>query len=669
MRIRSSAGLFVIVLTPALSFLTCSERADGRISIPAREGGSLTDGPANHGARGGKYLFTLSLGALGIVYGDIGTSPLYALRECFHGPHAVPPTPGNVMGVLSLVFWSLLVVISIKYLVFVMRADNRGEGGILALMSLIRPHRKGSRGFRFALVMLGLFGAALLYGDGIITPAISVLSAVEGLNIATPVFEHWVEPITILILIGLFLIQKRGTQTVGAIFGPVMIVWFLSIAALGLNQILREPGVLSSVNPLHAVRFFRENAVHGFLALGTVFLVVTGGEALYADMGHFGAKPIRLAWFGFVLPALLLNYFGQGALLLAHPAAAENPFYRLGPGWTLYPMVVLSTIATVIASQAVISGAFSLTRQAVLLGFSPRVRIEHTSAREIGQIYIPSVNWALMISTIALVVGFRSSSNLAAAYGVAVTTTMAITTMLMAVVAHELWKWSIAASISLAVIFLIPDLAFFGANIVKVPHGGWFPLAVASVIFILMTTWRRGREILNARLVENALPIETFLRDIGRVYRVQGRGVYMSRTEEGVPSALSHNFKHNKVLHKTVVLLTVLTGERPHMLEEERLAVSDLGAGFFRIVVRRGFMEDVSVPDLLNRIKQTGLEFPPGDTSFFLGKETIFATRLPGMAMWRERLFALMSRNARSATHFFCLPPSRVVELGAQIEI
>ena len=573
------------------------------------------------------------------------------------------------MGVLSLVFWSLLVVISVKYLVFVMRADNRGEGGILALMSLIRPHRKGSRGFRFALVMLGLFGAALLYGDGIITPAISVLSAVEGLNIATPVFEHWVEPITILILIALFLIQKRGTQTVGAIFGPVMIVWFLSIAALGLNQILREPGVLASVNPLHAVRFFRENAVHGFLALGTVFLVVTGGEALYADMGHFGAKPIRLAWFAFVLPALLLNYFGQGALLLAHPAAAENPFYRLGPGWTLYPMVVLSTIATVIASQAVISGAFSLTRQAVLLGYSPRVRIEHTSAREIGQIYIPSVNWALMIATIALVVGFRSSSNLAAAYGVAVTTTMAITTMLMAVVARELWKWSLAASILLAGIFLIPDLAFFGANIVKVPHGGWFPLVVAAGIFVLMTTWRRGREILNARLVEGALPIEVFMRDVDRVYRVQGTGIYMSRTKEGVPAALLHNFKHNKVLHQTVALLTVLTEDRPHVPEEERLSVSDLGAGFFRIVARRGFMEDVSVPDLLERIEQPGLQFPPGDTSFFLGKETIFATRLPGMALWRERLFALMSRNARSATHFFCLPPSRVVELGAQIEI
>ena len=517
--------------------------------------------------------------------------------------------------------------------------------------------------------MLGLFGAALLYGDGIITPAISVLSAVEGLGIATPVFEHLVEPITIVILIGLFLIQKRGTQGVGAIFGPVMIVWFISIAALGFHQIIREPGVLASINPLYAVHFFQENAGRGFLALGTVFLVVTGGEALYADMGHFGARPIRLAWFLFVLPALLLNYFGQGALLLTQPAAAANPFYRLGPAWTLYPMVVLSTIATVIASQAVISGAFSLTRQAVLLGYSPRVQIEHTSAREIGQIYIPSVNWALMLATIALVVGFGSSSNLAAAYGVAVTTTMAITTILMAVVAHELWGWSIPASLLLAGVFLVPDLAFFGANIVKVPHGGWFPLLVAAGIFVLMTTWRRGREILNARLIEEALPLDAFISDFARVYRVQGTGVYMSRTENGVPPALLHNFKHNKVLHKTVALLTVITEDRPHVPEDERLTVSDLGNGLFRVVARHGFMEDASVLDLLGRIDQPGLEFPPGDTSFFLGKETIFASKRPGMAIWRERLFSLMSRNARSATLFFWLPPNRVVELGAQIEI
>ena len=635
-----------------------------------RAGGSLADTLGHENARG-KYLATLCVGALGVVYGDIGTSPLYALRECFHGPHAVAPTQGNVLGVLSLVFWSLIVVISIKYLVFVMRADNRGEGGILALMSLIRPHRKGTRGPRWVLAMLGLFGAALLYGDGMITPAISVLSAVEGLRVATPVFQHVVEPITIVILIGLFLFQRRGTAGVGAIFGPVMLLWFAALAILGVSQIVREPSVLAAVIPIHAVRFFEANAGRGFLVLGSVFLVVTGGEALYADMGHFGARPIRIAWFSLVLPALLVNYFGQGSLLLRDPSAAENPFFRLGPAWTLYPMVVLSTIAAVIASQAVISGAFSLTRQAVQLGYSPRVRIDHTSAREIGQIYIPSVNWTLMIATIALVVGFHSSSNLAAAYGVAVTTTMAITTILMAVVARELWKWSIAGAAGLAAVFLVPDLAFFGANIVKVPHGGWFALAVAAAVFTLMTTWRRGRQILDSRMREEMLPIDLFLIDVSRgtIPRVQGTAVYMSRTPEGVPPTLLHNLKHNKVLHRQVAFLTVLTEEQPHVPGLERIEVAGLGQGIFRVVARYGFMEEADVPDLLRAIKYPGLDFPEGDTSFFLGKETIFATRRPGMAIWRERLFAVMSRNARSATLFFNLPPNRVVELGAQIEI
>jgi KUP system potassium uptake protein len=619
----------------------------------------------------GKYLAVLSLGALGVVYGDIGTSPLYALRECFHGTHAIEPTPSNVMGVLSLVFWSLLVVISVKYLAFVMRADNRGEGGILALMSLIKPHVGGALGRRlkWILAMLGIFGAALLYGDGIITPAISVLSAVEGLAVATPVFEHVVEPITIVILVGLFLIQRRGTTGVGKIFGPVMLLWFVCIAALGVSQIVRSPGVLAAIDPRHGVDFFARNGRAGFLVLGAVFLVVTGGEALYADMGHFGARPIRLAWFSFVLPSLLLNYFGQGALLLNDPTTAHNPFYRLGPAWSLYPMVVLSTVATVIASQAVISGAFSLTRQAVLLGYSPRVRIDHTSEREIGQIYIPSVNWALMICTIALVLGFQSSSNLAAAYGVAVTTTMAITTILMAVVARENWKWPLAGAVALAAVFLFPDLAFFGANIVKVPHGGWFPLVAAGGVFTLMTTWRKGREILDRRLREEILPIELFLKDAPKIPRVQGTAIYMSRTSDGVPPSLLHNLKHNKVLHKLIVFLTVETQERPRVSRRERLDVTDLGHGIFRVVARYGFMEDADVPELLTRVDQPGLSFPPGDTSFFLGKETIFATKRPGMAMWRERLFAFMSRNARSATLFFNLPPNRVVELGAQIEI
>ena len=619
----------------------------------------------------GKYLATLSLGALGIVYGDIGTSPLYALRECFHGPHGIEPTPGNVLGVLSLVFWSLVIVISIKYLVFVMRADNRGEGGILALISLIRPPRPDSRGVRWLLVLLGIFGAALLYGDGIITPAISVLSAVEGLRIATPLFEGAVQPITIVILIGLFLIQKRGTAGVGAIFGPAMLVWFAVIAVLGARSLLATPEVLGAVNPIYAVRFFVAGAGRGFLVLGAVFLVVTGGEALYADMGHFGARPIRVAWFSLVLPALLLNYFGQGGLLLREPAAAHNPFYRLAPSWGLYPMVALSTFAAVIASQAVISGAFSLTRQAVLLGYSPRVKIEHTSEREIGQIYMPSVNWALMTLTIALVAGFRSSSNLAAAYGVAVTTTMAITTLLMAVVARERWGWSVAGATALAAVFLVPDLAFFGANIIKVPHGGWFPLVVAAAVFVLMTTWRRGRQILDARMQEDLLSTADFLKQAAasKVARVPGTAIYMSRTPDRTPPALLRNLKHNCVLHECVVFLTVLIEDQPRVGQTRRVEVGNPGKGIYGVVARYGFLEDANIPKLLAGIDVPGLELSGETTSFFLGKETIFATTRPGMAMWRERLFAFLSRNARSATHFFCLPPDRVVELGAQIEI
>jgi KUP system potassium uptake protein len=619
----------------------------------------------------GRYLTKLSLGALGIVYGDIGTSPLYALRECFHGPHAIPPTPENVLGVLSLVFWSLIVVISIKYLIFVMRADNRGEGGILALMSLLRPPERGQRNLRWMLILLGIFGASLLYGDGIITPAISVLSAVEGVGIATPAFAHSVEPITIVILIALFFFQRRGTGGVGSVFGPVMLLWFLCIGVLGAAHVLREPRVLGAINPWDAVLLFSDNPGRGFLVLGAVFLVVTGGEALYADMGHFGPKPIRIAWFALVLPCLVLNYFGQGALLLRSPEAAAHPFYGMVPAWALYPLVVLSTVAAVIASQAVISGAFSLTRQAVLLGYCPRVRIDHTSAREIGQIYVPSVNWALMVATIALVLGFRSSSSLAAAYGVAVTTTMAITTILMAVVARERWKWSVASAAGLAAVFLGPDLAFFGANIVKVPHGGWFPLVVAGSVFTLLTTWRRGREILDERLRGELLPIDFFLVDVGqgKVPRVQGTAIYMSRTSEGVPPTLLHNLKHNKVLHRQIVFLTVLTAEQPHVPWKQRLEVKELGYGIFRVVARYGFMEDADVPELLGTIRFPGLDFPQNDTSFFLGKETIFATKHPGMAIWRERIFAVMSRNARSATLFFKLPPNRVVELGAQIEI
>jgi KUP system potassium uptake protein len=573
--------------------------------------------------------------------------------------------------VLSLIFWALVIVISVKYLVFVMRADNRGEGGILALMSLLRPPRGPARGGRWLLIVLGIFGAALLYGDGMITPAISVLSAVEGLRIATPVFGHMVEPVTIAILIGLFMFQRRGTAGVGAIFGPVMLLWFVTLALLGIVQIVHEPAVLAALSPGHAAEFFRLNHGRGFLTLGAVFLVVTGGEALYADMGHFGPRPIRLAWFGFVFPALVLNYFGQGALLLRTPEAAHNPFYRMGPDWALYPMVLLATTATVIASQAVISGAFSLTRQAVQLGYSPRVQIEHTSAREIGQIYIPGINWILMIATIGLVVGFHSSSNLAAAYGVAVTTTMVITTILLSIVAREIWNWSLPKALLILAMFLWIDLSFFGANIVKIHQGGWFPLAIAAIVFTLMTTWRRGRQILNARLAEDSLSVDLFLKDVAAhpPVRVRGTAVFMTRTPEGVPPTLLHNLKHNKVLHEHVVFLTVVTEESPHVPAEERLAGEDLGEGFYRLLIRYGFMEDADIPEVLRRVDLPGLGFPPGDTTYFLGKETVLATPRPGMALWRERLFALMSRNARSATSFFRLPPNRVVELGAQIEI
>jgi KUP system potassium uptake protein len=618
----------------------------------------------------GRYLGILCLSALGVVYGDIGTSPLYALRECFHGPHAISATPGNVLGVLSLVFWSLVIVISIKYLGFVMKADNRGEGGILALTALTGAHEGSARGLKKALLLIGLFGAALLYGDGMITPAISVLSAVEGISIATPALEHLVEPATVVVLILLFLIQRKGTAGIGSVFGPIMLVWFATIAAFGVAQIARVPSVLTAGNPAHAVSFFVENRWHGFLVMGSVFLVVTGGEALYADMGHFGARPIRLAWFSLVLPCLLANYFGQGALLLSSPEAAHNPFYRMLPGWSLYPMVALATVATVIASQAVISGAFSLTRQAIQLGFSPRLRIEHTSEREIGQIYVPAVNTVLMLATIGLVLGFRSSSNLAAAYGVAVTATMAITTVLLVVVARKRWRWSAPAA-GLLGLFLVVDLAFFGANVPKIPHGGWFPLVVAAGVITLMTTWRTGRGLANELTRQHTPSLERFRREAldPSVARVPGTAVYLTRMPESVPPALMHNLRANHVLHERVVTLTVLTEPTPTIRERERIEAEALGDGLFRVILHFGFMEDAVIPPVLARAEAPGLEIRSPDTTYFLGRETVFATRRPGMAMWRERLFGFMARNARSATLFFGLPPERVLEMGSQMEM
>jgi KUP system potassium uptake protein len=635
------------------------------------ESDSQSEQKTPHNAPQGRYLLILALGALGVVYGDIGTSPLYALRECFHGTHSIPVTETNVLGVLSLIFWSLIIVISVKYLVFVMRADNRGEGGILSLMSLLRTERIPRRSGIGFLVAIGLFGAALLYGDGIITPAISVLSAVEGLKIASPWFANKILPFAVAILIALFVVQRKGTASVGAMFGPITLLWFFVIGILGLVHIISRPHVLIAINPFYGFQFFLVNGWTGFLVLGSVFLVVTGGEALYADMGHFGKHPIRLAWFRLVLPALLLNYFGQSALLLKNPSVAENPFYLMAPSWSLYPLVILATLATCIASQAVISGAFSLTRQAVQLGYCPRVQILHTSAKEIGQIYIPAVNWALMICTILLVLRFETSSALAAAYGVAVTTTMVITTILLYVLARDLWRWKRVPAILIMSFFLIIDLSFWGANIIKLPHGGWVPLAIAAFVFTLMTTWWRGRKILGDRLQVSALPDELFVSsmEINPPVRVSGIAVYMDRTPEATPHALLHNIKHNKVLHEKVVLLTVETLEVPHVVEKDRVVVIPKGHGIFRVIIRYGFMEDPNVPRVLEQVKAPGLEFKPADTSYFLGRESLIASPKWGMAIWREKLFIWMSKNATNAASFFRIPSNRVVELGAQVEL
>jgi KUP system potassium uptake protein len=614
------------------------------------------------------HLLGLSLGALGIVYGDIGTSPLYALRECFLGSHSVEPSRVNVLGVMSLIFWSLLIVISVKYLVFVMRADNRGEGGILALMALIRTGGSRRRGL---LIAMGLFGAALLYGDGMITPAISVLSAVEGLKVATTFFEPYVIPITLAILIGLFLIQRRGTAGIGKLFGPIMTVWFLILAVLGLRWIFIEPAVLAAVNPLYAVRFFAHAKLQGFLVLGSVFLVVTGGEALYADMGHFGRRPIRVAWFVLVLPSLLLNYFGQSALLLARPGEVEHPFYSMAPSWALYPLVVMATLATVIASQAMISGAFSLTRQAVQLGYSPRMEIIHTSDEEIGQIYIPAVNWVLMFSTLGLVLGFQESTNLAAAYGIAVTTTMVITTVLAFVVEREIWGWNTFAAIGLTASFLVLDCAYFGANIVKIPHGGWFPLVVAGLIYLLMATWKRGRFILAEKLREEALPLATFVNNLqpASPMRVPGTAVFLTTNPAGTPVTLLHNLKHNKVLHETVVLMTVITEEVPWVSAKDRVVVHPLDKGFYQLTARYGFTQDPRAQDVLDCAREDGLFLDMMKTTFFLGRETLIPTTRAGMFLWQKKLFALMSRNSQRFTDFFRIPVNRVVELGMQVSL
>ncbi|MBB4638568.1 KUP/HAK/KT family potassium transporter [Longimicrobium terrae] len=627
---------------------------------------------SHHPEPSGRYFYVLALTALGVVYGDIGTSPIYAIREALGEHYGLSPSRDNVLGVLSLIFWALVIVISIKYLLFVMRADNRGEGGMIALTALVAPPRRmrvGSR--RWTLVLVGLFGASLLYGDSMITPAISVLSAVEGLEVATPLFRPYILPITITILVGLFAVQSRGTAGIGRVFGPVTLLWFATLGALGLNQVVRRPEVFLALNPVHGAEFFIRNGWPGFLVLGSVFLVVTGGEALYADMGHFGKKPIQVTWFFIVLPCLFLNYFGQGALIIGDPKAIEHPFFLMAPKWALYPLVGLTTMATVIASQAVISGAFSLTRQAVQLGYLPRLRIEHTSERQIGQIYIPSINWLLMLACIGLVLGFRTSSNLAAAYGVAVTTDMVFTTILFAFVARDKFGWSMWRVVALAAAFLFVDLGFWGANLVKIPHGGWFPLVIAAVFFTAFTTWKKGRQILADRMQHNVLPIDLFMADLNEstYVRVPGTAVYMYGNAAGTPPALLHNLMHNKVLHERVVLLTVETEEIPVVDAGDRVTVKEIGNGVFRVGLRYGFKEDPDIPQALALVNRPDLPLKTMSTSYFLGRETLIASRTPGMAIWREKLFSVMSRNARPATAYFGLPPNRVVELGAQIEL
>jgi KUP system potassium uptake protein len=622
----------------------------------------------------GKALLTLSLGALGVVYGDIGTSPLYAVKECFSGPHAVFVSPENVLGVLSLIFWAMTFVVTFKYLLLVMRADNRGEGGILALMALVGKYESTRRG-RQILLLIGLFGAALLYGDGVITPAISVLSAVEGLSVAAPALHEVVMPVALVILVGIFAIQKRGTATVGALFGPVMLVWFLTIGVLGLRGILHDPAVFQAIWPGHAVHFFLEHRVHGFLILGAVVLVITGGEALYADMGHFGPKPIRFAWFGLAMPALLLNYFGQGAILLHDASAADNPFYKLSPSWFVYPLVVIATAAAIVASQALISGAFSLTRQAIQLGYCPRLAIRHTSHTEIGQIFVPGINAALALGTIALVLGFKTSSALAAAYGVAVTGTMLVTTLLFHRVMRDLWRWRRWRAWPLTVLMLFVDAAFMLANLVKVKDGGWVPIVAAIAVFTLFTTWKRGRDALGEALRGASLPLDLFLPDLARrkPARVPGTAVFMTSNVGVVPAVLLHHLKHNKLLHERVVLVSILTEEVPTVTEAERVVSDSLGEGFYRVVAHYGFMETPDVPTLLASLPQrpppnVAIPMDPMDTTFYLGRETLLPTGPGGLWRWRKRLFIVMARNAATASQFFGLPPNRVVEMGAQIQ-
>lgn len=623
-------------------------------------------------ASDGRHRRALLVGALGVVYGDIGTSPLYALRECFTGSHGVTPSPANVLGVVSLIFWSLTLIVSIKYLSLVLRADHNGEGGILALLSLAVGEREDTATRRLRwLTVLGVFGAALLYGDGMLTPAVTVLSAMEGLEVATPLFKPYVVPLSLVVLVALFSVQRFGTGKVGSVFGPVMFAWFAVLGLLGLRGIVMAPQILQALSPHHAALFLLHNGRIAFVVLGAVFLAVTGAEALYADMGHFGASPIRRAWFGVTFPALVLNYLGEGALLLTNPGAARNPFFFLAPSWTVLPLVGLATFAAVIASQALISGAYSLTMQAIQMGYLPRLHIQHTSHAARGQIYMPQVNGFLMVACLGLVLGFQSSSRLAGAYGIAVSLTMLVTSILFFATSRRLWQWNVFKAGAVCGLFLVVELAFAIANGLKIWQGGWFPLAVGLFLFAQMTTWKKGRELLRARLAESYLPFDQFLPELDRpqLRRVSGTSVFLSGNPTGTPIALLHSLKHYRVLHERVVILTIQTRDVPFVAESDRLEVETLRPDIHRVTGRYGFMEQPDVPTLLNACAAHGLDLNPNLATFFLSRETIIPTRRPGMAWWRRRLFAALSRNAQSATAFFQLPPNRVVELGMQVEL
>lgn len=613
-----------------------------------------------------------TLAALGVVYGDIGTSPLYAFKESFHHSHGLLVNAPNIYGILSLIFWALIIVVSIKYLVFIVRADNQGEGGVLALSTLISSTSIKSKKLLGALTLLGLFGTALLYGDGMITPAISVLSAVEGLEFVAAVPNTYIIPIAVVILIGLFSLQKHGTATVGKIFGPITLLWFFVIGSLGVSQIIRHPEIIYAVNPWYAYSFFKMNSFNGFTVLGSVFLVVTGGEALYSDLGHFGKSPIRHAWFMIVLPALILCYFGQGSLLLADPEAVKNPFYLMAPDWALLPLVILATLSTCIASQALITGVFSLTMQAVQLNFIPRILIQHTSSEEFGQVFVKSVNFLLMIACISLVIIFRTSSNLANAYGIAVTTTMVITTVLFYFVMHFKWKWSPLIALPLCLFFLAIEGAFWGANLLKVVHGGWFPLLIGVILFTLMTTWHKGRKILAKRMREMTSPLDKFIKEIEKkkAIRVPGTAVYMSGNQGTVPPALYQSFHHFNCLHEHIIFLSVRVGQTPNVSKDERVKISLIDHSFYVVALNYGFMDLPNVPeDLLGLKLNESVELSPYEATYFLGRERIIASKHKGMMRWRERLFSFMSRNAQPATDFFQLPKKRVIEIGSEVDI